>query len=244
MPGETKALLEVPAGHLGLGLGIHGEPGIRDVAMLSATELADLLVDTVLSHAPPSAGNRVGSILDGLGPTKYEELFLLWGVVAGRLREHGYTVVGPEVGELVTSLDMGGCSPTLMWLDEELEPLWCADAYTPACRKVAAELRQLDPPDPATASEKAETATRPPAATPAAREPAGWQTAARTATQAAAATADLRPRVGRARPLAEKSLGTPDAGATSMGLLLTALGEQLADQVTEEDMSEEEDTDD
>lgn len=107
---------------------------------------------------------------------------------------------------------MGGCSPTLMWLVEELEPLWCADAYTPAYRKVAAELRQLDPPDPATASEEAVTATRPPAATPAAREPAGWQTAARTPTQAA--------------------------------VLLTALGEQLADQVTEEDMSEEEDTDD
>lgn len=78
-PARPRPCSRCRAGHLGLGLGIHGEPGIRDVAMVSATELADLLVATVLSHAPPSAGNRVGSILDGLGPTKYEELFLLWG---------------------------------------------------------------------------------------------------------------------------------------------------------------------
>jgi dihydroxyacetone kinase len=55
-----------------------------------------------------------------------------------------------------------------------------------------------------------------------------WSAAARVAVRAAAATAELRPRVGRARPLADKSLGTPDAGATSMGLVLVAAGEVLA----------------
>ena len=61
-------------------------------------------------------------ILNGLGRTKYEELFVVWGDgVADLLRERGYEIVEPEVGELVTSLDMAGCSLTVMWLDDELE---------------------------------------------------------------------------------------------------------------------------
>ena len=61
-------------------------------------------------------------ILNGLGRTKYEELFVVWGDRVGRLlRERGLTIVEPEVGELVTSLDMAGCSLTLIWLDDELE---------------------------------------------------------------------------------------------------------------------------
>jgi dihydroxyacetone kinase len=77
-------------------------------------------------------------ILNGLGRTKYEELFVVWGEVARLLRERGYTIVEPEVGELVTSLDMAGCSLTLMWLDDELERYWTAPADTPAYKKGAA----------------------------------------------------------------------------------------------------------
>jgi len=58
--------------------------------------------------------------------------------------------------------------------------------------------------------------------------PTAWSEAAGAATSAAAATADLLPRMGRARPHAEKSLGTPDAGATSLGLIVTAVGGVLA----------------
>lgn len=143
MPGEDEPLFTVPDGHLGLGPGIHGEPGIRDVGMLPAYDLAAMLVDDVVKYAPDAAGRRVGVILNGLGTTKYEELFLLWGHVAPRLREAGYEIVEPEVGELVTSLDMGGCSLTLMWLDDELERLWRADAHTPAYRKAAAPVAAL-----------------------------------------------------------------------------------------------------
>jgi D-erythrulose 4-kinase len=65
-------------------------------------------------------------ILNGLGRTKYEELFVVWGSVARLLRDRGYEIVEPEVGELVTSLDMAGCSLTIMWLDDELEKYWTA----------------------------------------------------------------------------------------------------------------------
>lgn len=144
MPGAEKPLFEVPEAHLGLGLGIHGEPGISDEPMPSASNLADMLVDKLLASAPAGAGNKVGVILNGLGTTKYEELFLLWGPVAKRLRDAGLELVDVEVGELVTSLDMGGTSLTLMWLDDELEAFWKADAYTPAYRKQAAPVAALE----------------------------------------------------------------------------------------------------
>lgn len=144
MPGADAPLFTVPEGMLGLGLGIHGEPGIRDEPMPSAPDLADLLVRGVLDAAPRPGGGRVGVILNGLGTTKYEELFLLWGLVAPLLSRHGFEPVDAEVGELVTSLDMGGCSLTLLWLDDELERYWRADAYTPAYRKLAAPIAALD----------------------------------------------------------------------------------------------------
>ena len=145
MPGANEPLFTVPAGHLGLGLGIHGEPGIRDEPMPTAVDLAHTLVHSVLAAAPATAARkRVAVILNGLGTTKYEELFLLWGHVAPLLREAGYTAVDVEVDEIVTSLDMGGCSLTLMWLDDELETHWQADAYTPGYRKQKAPLLNID----------------------------------------------------------------------------------------------------
>jgi dihydroxyacetone kinase len=135
MPGARDPLFTIEPGRMGLGLGIHGEPGIADEPLPSAPELARTLVDGVLAETPDGAGDRVAAILNGLGRTKYEELFILWGSVAPLLRERGLQIVEPEVGELVTSLDMAGCSLTLMWLDDELERLWAAPADTPAYRK-------------------------------------------------------------------------------------------------------------
>lgn len=135
MPGQDEPLFSVPAGRMGVGLGIHGEPGVSEDELPRAAELAERLVEGVLAEKPEDAGPRVAAILNGLGDTKYEELFVLWNSVARLLREAGLTVVDPEVGELITSLDMAGCSLTLAYLDEELERLWHAPADTPAYRK-------------------------------------------------------------------------------------------------------------
>ncbi|GAB2712579.1 dihydroxyacetone kinase family protein [Nocardia thraciensis] len=135
LPGAAGPLFTVERGTMGLGLGIHGEPGVASHEMPTAAELGELLVSGVLNERPPDAGTRIAVILNGLGRTKYEELFVVWGTVAPLLRAAGYTVVGPEVGELVTSLDMAGCSLTVMWLDEELERFWAAPADTPAFRR-------------------------------------------------------------------------------------------------------------
>lgn len=144
MPGASEPLFSVAEGQMGVGLGIHGEPGIRDEAQPSAVELATLLTKAVLADAPENPGKRIGVIVNGLGVTKYEELFLLYRTVAPQLREAGYEIVDPEVGELMTSLDMGGVSLTVFWLDEELEELWTADAYACAYRKQKAPLNFIE----------------------------------------------------------------------------------------------------
>ena len=101
---------------------------------------------TLLNHVLNNRqGLRVAVIVNGLGTTKYEELFLLWGEVRPLLERAGLTPVDVEVGELVTSLDMGGCSLTLMWLDDELESTWRADAYTPGYRKQTGAIADLRP---------------------------------------------------------------------------------------------------
>jgi dihydroxyacetone kinase len=137
LPGATQPLFTVPAQRMGIGLGIHGEPGISEDDILSAKKLAALLVDRLLSEKPATASGRVAVVLNGLGCTKYEELFVLWVSVEAALKKAGLTLVQPEVGEFVTSLDMAGCSLTLTWLDEELEKFWCAPADTPVLRRGA-----------------------------------------------------------------------------------------------------------
>lgn len=134
-PGAEQPLFRLPEGQMGLGLGIHGEPGLFDTELPSAVELGRELVRRVLAETPVGASTRLAVLLNGLGSTKHEELFVLWRTVAPLLREDGYTLVMPEVGELVTSLDMAGASLTLTWLDDELEEYWTAPALTPAYRR-------------------------------------------------------------------------------------------------------------
>ena len=136
MPGADAPLFTVPEGRMGVGLGIHGEPGIAEDPTLPADELATMLVDALLADLPLDPGRRITAVLNGLGATKYEELFVLWKYVREALESsHGLILVEPEVGEMVTSLDMAGCSLTLVALDDELERYWTAPCDTPAYRK-------------------------------------------------------------------------------------------------------------
>jgi dihydroxyacetone kinase len=137
LPGSSEPLFSVEPDRMEIGLGIHGEPGVRSGERVPAAELARLLVEPLLAEAerPPTGGDKAAVLLDGLGRTKYEELFVLYRDVARLLDARGVEVVAPEVGELVTSLDMAGCSLTLFWLDKELDELWAAPADSPGYRK-------------------------------------------------------------------------------------------------------------
>lgn len=137
LPGAKEPLFTVPPQRIGVGLGIHGEPGIAEEDLMPAEKLAKMLVDKLVAEKPAGSGERVAVILNGLGCTKYEELFVLWVGIAVELKNAGLTPVEPEVGEYVTSMDMAGCSLTLTWLDEELEKLWCAPSDAPVLRRGA-----------------------------------------------------------------------------------------------------------
>lgn len=215
LPGADGPLFTVPEGRMSVGLGIHGEAGIDEVDMPTAADLARTLVDGVLGDVPEGLdvrGARVTALLNGLGNTKYEELFVVWNDVARLLRERGLEVVEPEVGELVTSLDMAGCSLTLTWLDEELERLWGAPADTPAYRKGRLVEGAADGDDDAAAAqgavrsddEAAADAEAPPLSTGPADE--GSRAAAAVVVDALAAVAD-------AMATAEDELGRIDAVA-------------------------------
>jgi dihydroxyacetone kinase len=123
LPGQGEPLFAVEPGRMELGLGVHGEPGIRSSHMRPAAEVANLLLDTLLPDAPAGGGSRVAVLLNGLGSTQYEELFVLYKAVNDRLMAEGLEIYNPIVGEAVTSLDMAGCSLSLLWLDDELQPL-------------------------------------------------------------------------------------------------------------------------
>jgi dihydroxyacetone kinase len=123
LPGQAEPLFAVEQGWMELGLGVHGEPGVQSSHMRPAAEVAGLLLDTLLADAPPNGGERVAVLLNGLGSTQYEEMFVLYKDVARRLQVEGLQAYHPVVAEAVTSLDMAGCSLSLLWLDEELRPL-------------------------------------------------------------------------------------------------------------------------
>lgn len=138
LPGAEQPLFTVPEGCMGFGMGIHGEPGIREIAVPAADELADMLVEHLLNELPDGVnakGARVGAIVNGLGSVKYEELFVLWHGIQRRLLAQGIVLADVQVGEFVTSFNMAGLSLTLAWFTEELEALWMAPAYSPAFKK-------------------------------------------------------------------------------------------------------------
>jgi dihydroxyacetone kinase len=148
LPGAAEPLFTVPEGRMGVGMGIHGEPGIGETDIPTADDLAELLVSRLLEELPDGVatadGARVVPILNGLGSVKYEEMFVVYRRIAQLLEAAGVVIVDPHVGEFCTSFDMAGTSLTLFWLDDELERLWDAPVDAPAYRKgsvVAAERR-------------------------------------------------------------------------------------------------------
>jgi dihydroxyacetone kinase len=135
LPGSANPLFEVPAGKMAVGLGVHGEPGIYELDLGTADDVAKLLVDKLLEDVPQNPGKKVIALLNGLGSAKYEELFVTFSCVANRLKNAGIQMVDGEVGEFMTSLDMGGLSLTLVWADEEIEKYWFVPCDSPAFRK-------------------------------------------------------------------------------------------------------------
>lgn len=144
LPGSANPLFEVAKGKMAVGLGVHGEPGIYELDLGTADDVAKLLVDKLLEDVPQNPGKKVIALLNGLGSAKYEELFVTFGCVANRLKNSGIQMIDGEVGEFMTSLDMGGLSLTLVWVDEEIEKYWFVPCDSPAFRKTKMVDEPLD----------------------------------------------------------------------------------------------------
>jgi dihydroxyacetone kinase-like protein len=133
-PAAGKPIFDLPEGEMEVGIGIHGEPGRRRAELGNAHEIADIMVEAVLSDLAPSSGAKVLPFVNGMGGTPQLELYLLYGEIERGLRDAGLEPLRPLVGSYITSLEMAGASLTLLELDDELVELWDAPVHTAALR--------------------------------------------------------------------------------------------------------------
>lgn len=115
-----------------IGMGLHGEPGIRRQKLAPADTVTDELMDALLRELDLAAGSRVAVLVNGLGATSQIELYLVFRRVKQRLDALGVTIHASWVGEYATSLEMAGASVTLMKLDDTLQALLDHPCRTPA----------------------------------------------------------------------------------------------------------------
>ncbi|MDQ4038460.1 MAG: dihydroxyacetone kinase subunit DhaK [Actinomycetota bacterium] len=134
VPAAGKPTFDLGKDEMELGVGIHGEPGRQRVPLATAREIAELMLDAVLTDLPFTRGDQVLAFVNGLGGTPLLELYVMYHEVDKILSAHGVQVVRSLVGSFITSLDMAGTSVTLLKLDDELVSLWDAPVRTPALR--------------------------------------------------------------------------------------------------------------
>jgi dihydroxyacetone kinase-like protein len=134
VPQAGQPTFDLPEGEIELGIGIHGEPGRHRVPIASAKEVAEMLVEPVLDDLDFAGDDGVLAFVNGMGGTPLIELYLMYHEIEGLLSKAGISVSRSLVGNYITSLDMAGCSVTLLKLDDELLRLWDAPVRTPALR--------------------------------------------------------------------------------------------------------------
>jgi phosphoenolpyruvate---glycerone phosphotransferase subunit DhaK len=131
IPAAGKPTFEIGDDEMEIGMGIHGEPGVRRGKLEPADRVADELLAPILAELALKAGDRVSVLVNGLGATPKEELYILYRRVHQQLEERGIEVHRPYVGEYATSMEMAGASLTIMKMNDELKRLLDAPAHTP-----------------------------------------------------------------------------------------------------------------
>lgn len=118
-----------------MGVGIHGEPGRQRLPLRPAREIAEMMLDPILADLDFSGGDGTIVFVNGMGATPLLELYVMYAEVAAILDKAGVAIARSLVGPYITSLDMAGCSVTLLRADDELLRLWDHPVNTPAFRK-------------------------------------------------------------------------------------------------------------
>jgi dihydroxyacetone kinase DhaK subunit len=135
LPAAGKPTFELAEGEMELGIGIHGEPGTRRSTLETADAVTEQLVSALVEDLGLTGGDRVAVLVNGMGATPLEELYVVYRKVHQLLTAAGVTIHRPYVGEYATSLEMAGASITLMRLDDELAALLDAPASSPFFRQ-------------------------------------------------------------------------------------------------------------
>lgn len=134
VPAMGKPTFDLGENEMEIGIGIHGEPGRRRVPLASAAEVTEMLVSPILEDLELKAGERVIAFVNGMGGTPQIELYVVANELAKILRRKNVTIARSLVGSYITSLEMAGCSITLLRADDEILKYWDAPVYTPALR--------------------------------------------------------------------------------------------------------------
>lgn len=133
VPAAGKPTFDLPDDMMEIGVGIHGEPGRHRVPLAGAASIAQQLVDPILADLDFGKGPVI-AMLNGMGGSPLIELYLMYGEVAALLEKAGVSVARTLVGNYITSLDMAGCSLTLLKADDEMLTLWDAPVNTAGLR--------------------------------------------------------------------------------------------------------------
>lgn len=131
LPSVGHPTFSINDGEMEIGMGIHGEPGIQKGPLQSADSIAERLVDSILSDLTVNEGSDVSVLINGLGATPLEELYIVYRKVHKLLGEKGINVYKNYIGEFATSLEMVGLSISILKLDDELKELIDAPFETP-----------------------------------------------------------------------------------------------------------------
>jgi phosphoenolpyruvate---glycerone phosphotransferase subunit DhaK len=134
VPAAGKPTFELGDSEMEVGIGIHGEPGRHREPLGSAAQIAERLLDPIVRDLPYARGDGVLAFVNGMGGTPLIELYVMFAEVARILTGHGISIERSLVGPYITSLEMAGCSVTLLKLDDELVRLWDAPVRTAALR--------------------------------------------------------------------------------------------------------------
>ncbi|WP_028231256.1 dihydroxyacetone kinase subunit DhaK [Paraburkholderia mimosarum] len=126
IPANGKANFHIADGEMELGIGHHGEHGVKVTRTVPAKDMAALMLDIVLPDFPLERGEEVSVLVSGLGATPLMEQYILYAEVAARLAEAGLSIGFRFVGNLFTSLEMMGVTLTVTRLDDELKQLLAA----------------------------------------------------------------------------------------------------------------------
>ena len=131
VPEVGHATFSIGEREMEIGMGIHGEPGIRRGDLLPADAVVDEMMKPILAERALAAGDEVAVLINGLGATPKEELYVLFRRVAAILKGRGVSIFHVYIGEFATSMEMAGASISILYLDDELKRLMAAPASSP-----------------------------------------------------------------------------------------------------------------